>query len=480
MSFQWDPSIPDEWPEAERLSAWVFVALFFVIEGGALLITVLSWPRGAPIASEKFMRDAVLLPLLLWLTLGSWLYAMAYDSVAFGNAVRNAARWHLVTDWQRSSRAGLPILDSVILTPEPDLALRMLGLEGKAPENPGRVMALDDVAATEGVSRVSALAGKLMTPLVPMLARAMRDDSFDIVMQCDRQEVAGEIQAAWERLELPGKPRIRWMDNSREIDFAKFWIDDDHKPLSFTHYVSEQTPGYRLLLAWHLNEAAQAEPAMSEAAVALLVASPALMSERNRPRPQAWLLRQIVSDADQVDRSLGLLLKAEQVPADRIHHFWHGRLKGLAQHATMGALRDSGLTLAAHELEQAVGPQAPVAHWAVQALAAKMAHYGQGPQLMALPSEQGVVLNLAAKEASSVSVPWKRTYEPDLFSGAELIMFISLWAFGLLLSTDKTWDTSQTVFTCFIFVLIVLNVIRRFWSHRVLVHDFWDRYGGQS
>jgi hypothetical protein len=33
----------------------------------------------------------------------------------------------------------MAVLDSVILTPEPDLAERMLKLEGSPPENPGKV-----------------------------------------------------------------------------------------------------------------------------------------------------------------------------------------------------------------------------------------------------------------------------------------------------------------------------------------------------
>ena len=80
------------------------------------------------------------------------------------------------------------------------------------------------------------------------------------------------------------------------------------------------------------------------------------MQEKPDTKHQAWLVRQIVGEADQVDRSLALLLRAEQAPPERIRHFWHSRLKGLAQHTTVGALRDTDLKVEehAHRLQQRV------------------------------------------------------------------------------------------------------------------------------
>ncbi|HKT98827.1 MAG TPA: hypothetical protein VJS30_20215 [Paraburkholderia sp.] len=462
------------------LSVWVYVVLFVVIELIAVALTLTNWPKGVPVVSNRFALYALAIPLLVWFILGAMLYLLSDDKLAFNAAVRNACRWHLVTDWQESSRAGSAILDSVILTPEPELAVRMLGLEGTPPENPGRVMTLDEIAATEGVTRESALAERLMAPFAAVLAKAIREDALEIVIQCDRHELRDEVQAAWVRLGLPKKPPVRWMESTHEIDFAGAWFKDDHRPLPYTSYVTDQTPKYRLLLAWHLNDPSTTEPESSEAAVALLVGSPALMREKDSPRPQAWLLRQIVGEADQAEKSLALLLNARQVPLERMHHFWHARLKGLALHASMGAVRDSGLGLTGHDLEQAVGPQAPVARWVIQALAAKMAHYGQGPQLVALPRERGVVLNLVAKEPSAVNLPWKKTYNANLFPGPELVAFSCLWMVVVLVSPNKAWGTLETVVTCFVVFVIVLSFVLRFWEHRLLVKDFWEKYGGQT
>ncbi|HEY2021730.1 hypothetical protein [Paraburkholderia sp.] len=56
----------------------------------------------------------------------------------------------------------MALLDSVILTPEPDLAERMLALEGTPPENPGKVMALGSIDAAE----VGALASFWMVSML--------------------------------------------------------------------------------------------------------------------------------------------------------------------------------------------------------------------------------------------------------------------------------------------------------------------------
>ncbi|MCW3589234.1 hypothetical protein K6Y78_40260, partial [Burkholderia cenocepacia] len=110
---------------------------------------------------------------------------------------------------------------------------------------------------------------------------------------------------------------------------------------------------------------------------------------------------------DEVEKALARLLAAEQVPRERIRHFWYSRLKGLALHATLGAVKDTELKVEQHALDSATGPQAPVARWLLQALAAKMAHFGQGAQLVALPRPDGVVLNIVVKDKPAVDVPWK-------------------------------------------------------------------------
>ncbi len=463
MSFSWNQDIPEEQPAVEPLPLWAYLALYLIVEIIAVAFVMAQWPKGVPVASEKFVHDALLVPFPLWATLCFLLYAVAYDNPASRAAAHNTLRWKLATGWQRQGRSGVAVLDSVVLAPEPDLAVRMLELEGKPPENPGKVMALDIAAGEEGIPRLQAVLTQLLTPLLPRLATAMRSDSFDVVVQCEGPEFSDDVREVWKQMELPGVPRVRWLGLDRDAGFAERWFEDDLQPAyRYASYKVDRTPKYRLLLAWHLNgEEPDVVPAFSEAAVALLLGSPALMQEKKDLRQQAWLLREITGDADQVDRSLALLLDAGQVPRERIHHFWHSRLKGIAQHGTMGAVRESGLKLDEHALEQAVGPQAPVARWLLQALAAKMAHFGQGPQLIALPHEQGVALNLVAKEPAPVDVPWKAEYGYHPLLGPEIGAFASFWMFAMLVSPNREWGGFETALTSLIAVFMVAFFLAR-------------------
>jgi hypothetical protein len=481
MTFRWNQRMPDEWAQPTPPPIWAYFVLYLVIEGICLGLTIANWPAGAPVASQEFARTALAIPFTLWIAASAALYSSMYESLAFAAAIRNVERWHLIRRWQRQSRAGVAVLDSVILTPEPDLAERMLKLEGAPPENPGKIMALGGIDATGDGARIHRLLAALLKPLATRLSQAARSDSFDIVMQCDREELSTAVLAVWEDLALPGKPVVRWLDNHRDIGFADKWFKSDTYTYPYTSHEIDRTPNYRLLLAWHLNDdGPDAPPTSSEAAVALLLGTSTLLQEKPDLKREAWLLRQITGDADQVDRLLASLLEAEQVPNDRIHHFWHSRLKGLAQHATLGAVSETGLKVEEHALDPAIGPQAPVARWLLQALAAKMAHFGQGAQLVALPhdNEKGVALNLVVKDPVPANVPWKTEYEYSMFPAVELIGCAGAWTFAMLMSSSKTWGGFETVVTCLIAVVVAVCAGGRFLTRKMYADEVWREFGG--
>ncbi|WP_442794124.1 hypothetical protein [Paraburkholderia sp. HD33-4] len=479
MKFRWDQPIPAEWTASKPPPVWTYLLLFVVVECVAVGLTVATWPQGKSVVSADFARYVLLVPLAVWLAFCIALHRALYGGFAFEAAVKNSARRNLLNRWHQLSRRGVAVLDSVILTPEADLGERMLSLEGKPPENPGKVMALGGLDSANGLSRVHAMLEQLLIPLTGKLTRATRSGSFEIVIQCERAESSVDVRTVWECLDLPGRPRIRWMNNDAAPAFADAWFEDDsYAPYASASLVIDRTPRYRLLLAWHLNDdGPDGSPQASESAVALLFGSAALLDDKPGIKQQAWLLRQRISDAVEVDESLALLLRAQQVPHDRIRHFWHSRLKGLSQHATVGAVRDTGLKVEEHALDPAIGPQAPVARWIVQALAAKMAHFGQGAQLVALAHGSGVALNLVAKQPSTLDVPWKAEYGYSLFPGAELATCFLLWVAMLLLCVDEQWGTAQTVATSVCIFLAILFAGARFMSCRFYAGEIWRKYG---
>jgi len=481
MAFRWNQRFPPEHEEPEPPPLWLYVGVFVVLLVIVAGATILSWPKGKPVDSSDLLRTAVAAPVLLGIALNALIYALTYGAPAYEAAIRNGARRDLLNAWYRNGRMGMAVLDSVVLTPEPDLAERMLKLEGSPPDNPGKVMRLDSIEAGPEKSRRCVMLEKLLTPLIPRLAGAMRSESFDIVLQCDDEEPANDIKTVWQLLELPGVPCIRQVGNDTNPGFAAVWFEDEtYEPYAYYSSRVYPAPKYRLVLAWHLNDdAAEAPPVASEAAAALLLGTWKLMSEKPDTKRQAWLLRQIESEADRVDTSLELLLRVKQVEPERIHHLWYSRLKGLAQHSTLGAIRDANIKVEEHALDPAIGPQAPVARWLLMALAARMAHFGQGAQLIALPDPKGVVLNLVVREPDTVTLPWPGWYDQmySIIPLAYLTACVSMSFLGFIMSPNKEWGTFETVISCVSVFLVAAGVAVHILMRRVHRDNVWFEYG---
>ncbi|GAB7524490.1 hypothetical protein [Paraburkholderia sp. 2C] len=464
MTFRWNQVIPDEKNAGKPPPIWMYVVILIIVECIALALTVVTWPKDKPVASMEFLRGILLIGPLFWGALCAFVYHTFYGAYAFDAAVTNREGWQLRRSWQQNGRSGVAVLDSVVLAPEPELAERMLGLDGTPPHNPGKVMALD-VDGTAADSRLHAVLEKLIVPLASKLAHAMKSDSVQLIMQGDRDESSDIIHAIWKKADLPGAPRIVSMPPGTEPKFAEKWFPAD------------RDPSYRLVLAWHLNDNPDAPGDCSEFAVAMLLASHQhWRSRRGKLRPQAWLLRGIGTEADQVEAAMALLLNAEQVETRRIRSFWHSGLKGVAKHATLGAVRESGLAVSTHALDMAVGPQAPASRWLVYALAAKMAHFGQGAQCMALPGDRGVTLSLAARELREWDAPWKDSYAYSLVPVSEVTFTALGFAGVLLLGAHEGWSSISTVGLIIAVVLSAGFAGARYLRCKYIIENFQRTY----
>ncbi|WP_250500184.1 hypothetical protein [Caballeronia sp. GAWG1-5s-s] len=461
MAFRWNQVIPEEEEIGDPPPIWIYLVLFVVVECVALAITVVSWPTGKPVASFDFLRGILLIGPLFWGSLSSSIYHICHGAHAFDTAVINHEAWQLRRSWQRNGRSGMAVLDSVILAPEPDLGERMLGLDGTPPHNPGKVMTIE-VDDTGAESRLHAVLKQLLRPLISKLAKAMKSDSFQLIMQGDRDESSDVVLAVWKMLELPGSPRVVIMPAHTAPKFADEW------------FAADGDPSYRLVLAWHLHDTDDPSSESSEFAVALLLTSHEnWWNLRDKLKPQSWLLRGIEAEAAEVGDALTALLAAEQVETKRIRNFWHSRLRGIAQHATLGAVRDSGLEVSTHVLDAAIGPQAPASRWLMYALAAKMAHFGQGAQLVALPAEIGVTLSLAARALRGVNAPWKDSYAYSLVPVAEIVSVTFGIAGILLLDARDGWKTLDTALLTAAVILSGALAGAKHLRYKALVDEFW-------
>ena len=96
------------------------------------------------------------------------------------------------------------------ITPEAELAERMLGLEGSVPMNPDKAMALTDMGMAEGETRLAQVLEALLTPLAGTIALVVRKGTFDIMMQSRTADDRLELRRAWGKLKLPDTPQICW------------------------------------------------------------------------------------------------------------------------------------------------------------------------------------------------------------------------------------------------------------------------------
>lgn len=366
-------------------SIWWCVIAFVVIQIAGIVITVLTWEQGKPVMSGTFFVRALLLPLLVWGIVSAFIYTGYEDwieRVDWWNFLCRSKR----AGWREWAQDHVAILGSAVLTPEPELAERLLGLEGSAPMNPGKIMALPEIEISAGISRIGLILEQLITPFAGRISRFAPVRSFEVVLHSDDEQDLTELRSVWRKMGLPGL-----------VDFA--WARFDGKATKVAPWFKERWKSdFRLVLACQLH-VEDKEPSCSEAAVAMLLTLPKVVADSNgRLKPQARLFRPISTPSDSVGEALETLLASEQTPRPRIRHVWQSGLPRQGRHATDGAIKDAGLVLAAHDVDHAIGKPGPVNALLLQALAAQMVEHGQGAQLVASPDGREVVLNLVGMQ----------------------------------------------------------------------------------
>lgn len=413
MSRTWTIPNVAEYQYGKPPSIWWAVLAVLVIQVAGIVIAILDWDQSKPVISEPFFVRALLLPLLL----SGAVCAVIYSS--YENWILRVDWWNFLcrserAAWRLWTQEHVAILGSVAVTPEPELAERLLGLEGSAPMNPGKILPLPETEAPAGVSRLGLILERLITPLTATLSGMARSGSVEIVLQSGDQQDMTVLRAVWQKLNLPGLVQFRWVPHAGTANHIETWFADAW-PCDF-----------RLLLGCQLHEEGM-DPPWSEAAVALLLTSSDVLRRfEGKLRPQARLLRPIAMPSDSMVEAVETLLAAEQTPRGRIRHLWLTDLPREGRHATRGAVKEAGLELAVHDIDDAIGKPGPANGLLVQALAAQMVAHGQGAQLVASPDARSVRLNLVASQFAPV---------PRIEAGYMRVLSLSISG-GLLFDPD--------------------------------------------
>ncbi len=464
MSWRWDIRKISEQAEPPDPSPWILLVMFILIEVAGVLLVISQWPAGKPTMSKDFFFQAFFMPIFVYLFVQGAVLHIGYeqprDGVRWWNTM---CQWRLYR-WTTWTRSHVALVDSVVLTPEDELAERMLGLEGAAPVNPDKTLALEqDMPA--GASRVEHVLEKLLTPLLPVMARLVKLGTLEVVLQTPREPDLLELQRVMRKLKLPEHLGSSWQSGSAVAPMDSLWVDAE--PLSAA----------RLVIACQLHDGEE-QPAFTEMAVALLLA-PADMLARARPviKPQAYLYRAITAESEEVEPALAMLLGAEQLPAKRIKQFWFSRLDKLMRHAVTTAIKDAPLNVAMQDIDRALGKPDHANGWLAQALAGQMVRHGQGAQLVATPCKSGVAMNVVGPTPAPVAAPAEILLSP--ISAIWMVGATSLTAFVFLLGIFATFPLMPWWgYLLMWLALMLLQVVAGIAHRRLVSTDFDDRCFG--
>lgn len=459
MSRTWTIPNVGEYQYGKPPSIWWSVLAIVVIQTAGMLIAVLNWEQGKPVMSELFFERAVLLPLLVSGAVCGVIYA------GYEEWIERVDWWNFLcrrerAAWRQWAQAHMAIVNSIALTPEPELAERLLGLEGSAPMNPGKILSLPVTESSAEVSRLGRVLEQLVTPFAVSLARYAPTRAVDVILQSADKEDLTELRAVWKKLNLPDLVQFGWVPFGAKQTNIETWFDEAGKA------------DFRLLLACQLH-AEGTEPAWSEAAVAMLLASPrAVESVKGKLRPQARLFRPIAMPSDSVADALETLLASEQTPRGRIRHVWLSDLPPQSRHAALGAVKDAGLELPTHDVDRAIGKPGPVSGLLLQALAAQMVAHGQGAQLVASPSAQQVRLNLVGAQCAPVprvEAGYMRRLSLSVSVGGSCCLILIMVALDALNASRGWFWACMTGFVLLLLIQLGGSFLRR----ELLEDDFY-------
>ena len=283
MSQSW--RIPDV-PEHEYIeppSVWIAVVAFVVVLVAGFIVTILSWKQGESIVSGKFFGFALVVPVLVWGVFCGLLYMQSED---WNNRVD---WWNYLcrdnfADWRRWAQWNLSLLDTVTITPEVELAERMLGLEGSTPQNAGKVLSLQAKADTVVATRLEDVLIQLVTPLVGTLRRFVGKHTIHIALQSNNEAHLQVLRGVLQRLDVPdARIGMSRFEPKERADVLDEWMTNQTVRYDYGYQRRTMMPDLCLLLACQLNEE-DASPPCSEAAVALLFGSWHMLRETNSSR----------------------------------------------------------------------------------------------------------------------------------------------------------------------------------------------------
>lgn len=442
---------------------WIWVILTLVCTAVAGVALLFTWPVERGFASLRFWFWLVAAPLLTAGTLGLfWLSHLLH--LRRENAWRNLFLDRKQAQWKAQGRRSLKLAAWHLVTPEPELMSRILGMTGTLPEAPSTTQRLPvEEGSRLGESPLRQFFITLLGTLQPALNTLPVVDIWLCAAGQSEEECQQALTQSWRLLlnrQLSAN-RIHWLASSADAALFERWCDE-----------SSDIP--RLVLCLHQ---------IQDDAKAIEFSAALLFMPHNQRLPEplpfrpVYFFRPLLTPCSAPEKKFTALLDVQQLPPGHRRHLWDAGLDARARNTLLSTLDIAGDTLPAdgqHLLPALVGNQGNAGFLLAICLAAAATDTGQQGQLVVAPDGDNIAcVQLSIRPADPVLMPLDRISRyPLAWLGASACL---LTLFGLLPSPAirlALWPWLLGGFVVYALLLaFVIPLAIKLWDFRL--EDEW-------
>lgn len=463
MKYSWYmPIVPTKEPE-DDFPGWLFVVLFLLIGVAGAVLRLYTWPQGKPV-SASFWMGLLLMPFLVWIALSA-VFLHLQESARSHVNYWNRQHGLFAEYWQYWANMHWIIADCTVLTPEPDLAERLLGLESNPPFNPDKTLPLPAADNGGGGDRLESMLTRLLLPLVPAIRRVHPIVAPTIYLATGSKEDDQVVRRVWQSLALPGHAGILCPEAKNES--------------LLTADIGEADKCY-VVLACQLWRSEQEAPEYSELGAGLILISPNV-ADRLQLKQRTRLLRQIDAEPEEAGEALVMMLRAKQTVAGELRHTWFSHLDKASRHAVKAALQEFALSTTLHDVDQAIGKSGFANGWLLQAMAAQMVKHGQGTQLIANADKKKLTWNVVTSklQPETIASDQESGFDPPGFAVLAYIAICAFFSCALTLEGNMDWEVFFWM-AGGVIGLLVIGLVSAVCDMQRIDEEFWGRVSGQG
>ncbi|MFO6298517.1 hypothetical protein [Rahnella selenatireducens] len=373
---------------------WCWPLMLFISIALAALVLFFTWPVQRGFANSRFWIYLLVIPFLLAFAFGAFILSASLQ------ARRAVLFRHLYTDnkqaqWHHWAHRSLKLTGWNLLTPEPDLAVRILGFEGVIPQAPAKPTSLIENQKDKlSASPLADIITQTLTTLSEQLRKLQGVQVWLFTGEAENTSRIALIQA-WKialNKQLP-PDQIHYLEQS----------PDDRR---LTDWTNETLSKPHLLLCCQLLKA---ESQASEYSVALLFQPHSATHLNSLKLKPVYVFRPQRSPLTEFEHNAAHFLGAGQTESARLRHLWDNGLERREHSKLISLLDERAIAVPpnnVHILPQLLGPLAPSGFWLTVCLAAAGCDLGQRGQLVAAQSDESISLvQLSTQPAAPVDAP---------------------------------------------------------------------------